>query len=103
MDNTLMKEGTISDLLTIIEEKLVGGIPIYFYIATNEYGKRNRKIRSTDEEVFACEYDTSNVAPYLFDLDISGWSVQCVKYFNKQWDDGDKNGVMKIYLVRFVN
>jgi hypothetical protein len=78
VDKELMREGSIADLVAMIDEfsSSVKG-DFNFDIIGTEYGK-NWKVKHDKcfEKLFWDANDFSEALTFLFDLDIHGWSVQ---------------------------
>ena len=84
-DKLLMREGTISDLVPMLDAWFNKANDFYPMVAVrNLECDRGGKVKwdcCLDKSF--CGYDMGDLMSYLFDLDVNGWSVQ-VAYLS--WD-----------------
>lgn len=82
VDKELMREGSIADLVVMVEEFSCSGngVQLNFDIMGTEYDKRHGKVKRDKcfQRTFWNAHDVSEALTFLFDLDIHGWSVQVV-------------------------
>ena len=97
-ETTMMRNGSIADLMPQIVESIGENIDIIIKVNMNEYGKATAKIVNCDERRFS-HNNLGDIIPFLFDLDIHGWSV--VNATNLVLNDKSR-GVIDLYMYRLV-
>ena len=86
-DKPLMREGTISDLVTMLDDWFnnADGSNMSFEVSCRECDRRGKvKWDCCFDKSFG-KYDMTDLMSYLFDLDINGWSVR-IAYLRCDWD-----------------
>lgn len=100
-DKLLMREGTISDLMTMLDDWFNKANDFYPMVAVrNRECDRGGKIKwdCCFDKCFTKQKDIGNLASYLFDKDVNGWSVQ-IAYLSWEWNFHE----CEIVLERFTD
>lgn len=86
-DKLLMREGTISDLVAMLDDwfSKADGFSPSFEVSCRECRGSKIKWDCCFDKCFDRQKDIGDLASYLFDLDVNGWSVQ-VSYLRWQYD-----------------